>query len=120
MGIESTYFRKTDYELDQWGVWNRYRTGEVRGYPREVPFYRMMRGSGVRDANIAEDRADQISAAHRRLSNRCPDQGRVVYLKYVEQYSHAKIGKELGITETRSRELWKQGVHAIEWILDSY
>lgn len=117
-GMESNHFRRTDYELDQWGFWSRTRTGEVRGYPREVPFYRMMRGSGVRDANIPEDRADQISNAHRRLTDRCPDQGMVIKLKYVEQLSHAKIGKQMGFSETRSRELWRQGVNAIEWILE--
>lgn len=116
--MESTHRLAIEYDVEQWGIWNRYATGEVKGYPREVPFYRLMRGRSVRSASITEDRVDLINAAMRRLRERCPDQERILRLRYVDDLKPSKIGKLLGLGETRVREVIRQGLTAIEWIVE--
>jgi len=104
--------------LEQWGRWRYYQSGEVKGYPREVPFYRMMRGSGVSAPYITDDMGELVDYAVTRLTHRCPDQGQAIKLRYLDGESPATIGRKLSVGETKARELLRQGVTAIEWIID--
>lgn len=116
--MESNHLLATQLLLEQWARWRYYQSGEVKGYPREVPFYRMMRGSGVSSPHITDEVAERVDYAVTRLCDRCPDQGQAVKLRYLEGDSPAKIGRVLCVGETRARELLRQGVTALDWILE--
>lgn len=118
MGMESTHYLSTQLLLEQWARWRYYQSGEVKGYPREVPFYRMMRGTSVSQPYITDEAGERVDYAVTRLCDRCPDQGQAIKSRYLDGESPAKIGRSLGIGETRARELLRQGVVAIEWILE--
>jgi DNA-directed RNA polymerase specialized sigma24 family protein len=116
--MESNNRIHTQLLLEQWAKWRYYQSGAVLGYPREVPFYRLMRGSGVGDPYITDAKAERVDAAVARLCNRCPDQGEIVKLRYLDGKAPARIARELHIGETRARQLLAQGEYAIEWVLE--
>ncbi len=117
-GMESSHLLATQLLLEQWARWRFYQSGEVKGYPREVPFYRMMRGTAVSQPHITDEMGERIDYAVTRLTDRCPEQGEAIKLRYLEGDSPGKIGRTLGVGETRAREILRQGYTAIEWILD--
>jgi len=117
-GMESSNYLATQLLLEQWARWRYYQSGEVKGYPREVPFYRMMRGTGVSQPYITDETGERVDYAVTRLSERCPDQGQAIKARYLDGDSPAKIGRALYIGETRAREILRQGVTAIEWIME--
>jgi len=116
--MDSNYRLNTQMLLEQWAIWRYYQSGEVRGYPREVPFYRMMRGASVSQPHITDEQGQRVDAAVARLSARCADQGQCVRLRYLEGKSLRFIATALHIPKTRAEDLLKQGVLAVEWILD--
>lgn len=116
--MDSNHRIATQLLLEQWTRWRYYQSGEVKGYPREVPFYRMMRGTAVSSPHISDDTAQRVDYAVTRLSDRCPDQGQIVKLRYLDGKPPATIARELHIGETRARQLLAQGEYAIEWILE--
>ena len=118
VGMESNHLLATQLMLEQWARWRYYQSGEVKGFPREVPFYRMMRGTGVSAPYITDDMGERVDYAVTRLCDRCPDQGQAIKARYLDGDSPARIGRALGIGETRARELLKQGVGAVSWILE--
>lgn len=117
--MESNHARYTRSLLAEWAKWRYYQSGEVKGFPHEVPFYRLFRGASVGGPVITDDQAEKVDSAVSRLMQRCPDQGSVLALYYLESMPPLKIGKRLDYGETRVRELLKQAENAIEWILDS-
>lgn len=119
MAAESTYQLKTQTLLEEWAKWRYYQSGEVRGYPREVPFYRLMRGTAVSSPIITDEVGERVDAAVTRLCNRCPDQGQAIKMRYLQGHNSGSIGREMKIGETSARQLLKSGETAIEWILDS-
>jgi Phage antitermination protein Q len=116
--MESNHLLATQLLLEQWARWRHLNSGEVRGYPREVPFYRMMRGTAISQPYITDVMGEQVDGAVTRLCNRCPDQGEAVKLRYLEGHSPGKIGRQIGVGETKARDLLRCGVIAIEWILE--
>ena len=116
--MESNHSRATRSLLIEWARWRDYQSGEVKGFPGEVPFYRMMRGSSVSGPLITDDTAERVDSAVSRLTNRCPDQGAVLTLYYRDYKSIPDICKSQKIGETRARELLRTAENAIEWILD--
>lgn len=116
--MESNHRIATQILLEQWARWRYYQSGEVRGYPREVPFYRMMRSGAVSSPHITDETAQRVDYAVTRLSDRCPDQGAVVKLRYLDGKTPSRIARELHIGETRARQLLAQGEYAVEWIIE--
>mgnify|MGYP003531419792 FL=1 len=116
--MESNHRIATQILLEQWARWRYYQSGEVKGYPREVPFYRMMRGTGVSSSYITDAAGERVDYAVARLCDRCPDQGQIIKLRYLDGKPPARIARELFIGETRARQLLAQGELGIEWSLD--
>jgi len=116
--MESNHRIATQILLEQWARWRYYQSGEVRGYPREVPFYRMMRSGAVSSPHITDEQAQRVDAAVGRLSARCPDQGQCIRLRYLDGKSLRFIATALAVPKTRAEDLLKQGVLAIEWIIE--
>lgn len=117
-GMESTYIRVTCSLLAAWAQ-NRHReSGEVKGYPPEVPFYRLIRGSSVGGLPITDEQYDRVDAAVSKLCHRCPDQGEALKLSYLDHMPNKKIGERLDVGETRARELVRQAENAVDWILE--
>jgi len=108
----------TQVLLEQWGLMCNRQTGEVKGYPPEVPFYRMMRGTAVSMPWITDSDWDRVDYAVRRLSQRCPDQGAIIKLRYVEYLPPAKIARKIRCGETAARQELSRAVEAIKWILE--
>jgi hypothetical protein len=108
----------TQFKLEQWARWRDYQTGEVKGYPREVPFYRLMRGTAVSAPMITDSLGERVDYAVTRLCARCPDQGQAIKLRYLDGHNPGRIGREMKTGETKARELLRAGESAIEWILD--
>lgn len=117
-GMESNHQLATQLLLEQWARWRYYQSGDVKGYPREVPFYRLMRGTAVSAPHITDSTGERIDYAVARLCDRCPDQGGAIKARYLEGHSTARIGRLMHIPETRARELLRQGVTAVSWILE--
>lgn len=116
--MESNHLLATQLLLEQWARWRYYQSGEVKGYPREVPFYRLMRGTGVSAPYITDEQGEKIDYAVTRLCDRCPDQGQAIKLRYLEGDSPGKIGRVLGVGETRARDILRQAYTAIDWLLE--
>ncbi len=89
--MESTYSGLTRSLLMEWARWKWYQSGEVRGYAREVPFYRLMRGASVGGPVITDDQAERVDRAVSRLSQRCPDQAEVIRMYYLDGVPPAKM-----------------------------
>lgn len=115
--MESSYARVTQGLLAEWARWHYYRSGEVRGYPHEVPFYRLFRAGGIREALVTDEEAERIDRAVAKLSARCPDQAAVLKLYYLEGMTIQTIARKTGY-RTRAAQLLRQAETAIEWILD--
>jgi len=116
--MESNHRIATQILLEQWARWRYYQSGEVKGYPREVPFYRLMRGASVSGSILTDEQAQRVDAAVGRLSARCPDQGQCIRLRYLDGKSLRFIATEMGIPKTRAEDLLKSGVLAVEWVLE--
>lgn len=78
----------------------------------------MMRGTGVSAPYITDEQGEKVDYAVTRLCDRCPDEGAAIKLRYLDGESPGRIGRQLGVGETRARELLKQGAMGIEWILE--
>jgi len=116
--MESNHRLNTQLLLEGWALWRYYQSGEVKGYPREVPFYRLMRGASVSGSILTDEQAQRVDAAVGRLSARCPDQGQCIRLRYLDGKSLRFIATALDVPKTRAEDLLKSGVLAVEWILD--
>jgi hypothetical protein len=118
--MESTYQIKIQSMLEQWAIWTSQQSGEVKGYPREVPFYRMMRGASVSAPSVSDFLGELVDGAVTSLSQTYPQEGKAIKLRYLEGMSHKRMGREIGVSETRARELQRQGERYIEGCIQGY
>lgn len=117
-GMESNHSRLVDSYLSEWARWRLIQSGEVRGYPPETPFNRL-RGSSVRSVLITDSTAEDVDAAVSKLIKRCPQQGKILALYYLERMTLATIARKEKMSETVARYELRAARNAIEWILES-
>lgn len=118
--MESTYRIKIQTMLEQWAIWQCQQNGEVRGYPREVPFYRMMRGASVSAPSIPDTIGEAVDGAVSKLSHAYPQEGEAIKLRYLEGNSHKTIGRTLRVSESTAGDLIRSGERYIEGAIDPY
>jgi len=118
--MEGTYQLKVEAWLHSWVIWRYQQSGEVKGFPREVPFYRMMRGASVSAPAVDDAIGERVDGAVSSLCQNYPDEGTAIKLRYLEGMSHKTIGRALRVSETRARELQRQGERYVEGCLNSY
>jgi DNA-directed RNA polymerase specialized sigma24 family protein len=118
--MESTYQIKIQSMLEQWALWTSQQSGEVKGYPREVPFYRMMRGASVSAPAVADSVGEAVDGAVSRLCQVYPPEGEAIKLRYLEGNSHKTIGRALRVSETTAGDLIRAGERYIEGAIDPY
>jgi len=118
--MESTYKIKIQTMLESWAQWMRYQSGEVKGYPREVPFYRMMRGASVGAPSIPDTVGEAVDGAVSKLCHAYPNEGEAIKLRYLEGNSHKTIGRALHVSETTAGDLIRSGERFIEGAIDPH
>jgi hypothetical protein len=117
----------TEWMLEQWGWWRM----SGMGVPRYVsPSFALMRDNveqiSTSSYSITDDLALIIDGCIARLSRR-EDQGLIVgakmsdclWLFFGAKYSMCKVGRHLGISETKARDLVKSGVAWIDGRLET-
>ena len=118
--MESTYQVKIQTMLEQWAKWQGQQSGEVKGFPREVPFYRMMRGASVSAPSIPDSVGEVVDGAVSRLCHVYPQEGEAIKLRYLEGNSHKTIGRALRVSETTAGDLIRAGERYIEGAIDPH
>jgi DNA-directed RNA polymerase specialized sigma24 family protein len=118
--MESTYRIKIQSMLEQWAIWQGQQSGEVKGYAREVPFYRLMRGASVSSPSIPDSIGEQVDGAVSKLCHAWPQEGEAIKLRYLEGSSHKTIGRALRVSETTAGDLIRSGERYIEGAIDPY
>jgi len=118
--MESTYRIKIQTMLESWAKWTFQQSGEVRGYPREVPFYRMMRGASVSSPDVPDELGEKVDAAVSRLCHAYPNEGEAIKLRYLEGNSHKTIGRAIRVSETTAGDLIRAGERFIEGCVQDY
>jgi Phage antitermination protein Q len=118
--VESKYQIKIQSMLEQWAIWTSQQSGAVRGYPREVPFYRMMRGASVSAPSIPDSIGEAVDGAVSKLCHVYPSEGEAIKLRYLEGNSHKTIGRALRVSETTAGDLIRSGERYIEGAIDPY
>jgi hypothetical protein len=121
--MESNHGRLVSSLLSEWAKWRHYQSGEVRGYPTAIPTERL-RGSSVSSALIMDSQAEVVDRAVAKLAARCPDQGTVLKLYYLERPNLGWVGDR--VTDQYGRRIGRQAAtvklrqaeSAIEWILE--
>jgi hypothetical protein len=117
-GMESNYKLATHSLLTEWARWRFYQSGEVSGYPRQVPFYRLFRGASVSGVLITDDIAEKVDRAVSRIRQKDEDQARVLELYYLEHKTLAQIGEKTGVHRLVATERLRLAQNAVEWIMD--
>ena len=104
----------TEWMLEQWGWWRM----SGMGVPRYVsPYFALLRdnmGSTVPEGCISDDLALTIDGIMARLCKRDPVMGDCVWMYFGAKMPAVRVGRQLGVSEAKARELIKAGVAWID------
>ena len=121
--MESNHTRLVRSLLSEWAKWHHVQSGQVRGYPTEIPTERL-RGSSVSSLLILDIQAEVVDRAVSRLAGRCKDQADILKLYYLDGISLTGMSraykKQSGkyIDRQAATVKLRQAESAIEWILE--